>query len=205
MRKRNEDYITSENILKDIEKLRLPILCLDRKWLALFNNDEKTDAIKNLEKNVTSVMKSQGAINTKRDELKVLKKKLMKEIVSNMDAKANSKAEKKVEKSKELIEEINDQLILLEDKELDIPSNLNKANARLAYKSLEELYVRKNSYEEDIDTLETWINETRVELKKKILLREKRVEELEKIDNYLDSVFSKEILNEYRQYKVGDL
>ena len=177
------------------------MLTLDRKWLNIFNTDEKSDEIAILEKKVNTSLKSQGTINTKRDELISLKKTLMKEIVSNMDAEENSRARKKVDKSKELIEDINDELLLLQDKELDVLSNINNANALLAYQSLEEIYNKIKKNDDDIDSLEKWIDETRIELKKRILVREKKREENELMDKYISDTFHPEVVRQYKKYR----
>lgn len=201
MAKREYDIVTKEEIIELIKKSRLPVLTLDRKWLNIFNTDEKSDEIAILEKKVNTSLKSQGTINTKRDELIGLKKTLMKEIVSNMDAEENSRARKKVDKSKELIEDINDELLLLQDKELDVPSNINNANALLAYQSLEEIYNKIKKNEDDIDSLEKWIDETRIELKKRILVREKKREENELMDKYISDTFHPEVVRQYKKYR----
>lgn len=201
MAKHEYDTITKEDIIKLIKRSRLPILTLDKKWLDLFNNDEKSDRIRDLEEKVNSSLKNQGHINTKKKELNGLKKKLMKEIVYNMDAEENTRARKKVTKSKELIEDINDELLLLESKELDAPENLNIRNAYLGFASLEELYDKIEDNEIDIDNLDRWIEETRIELKKRILLREKRRDENERIEKYIINTFHPEVLREYRKYR----
>lgn len=201
MAKREYDIVTKEEIIELIKKSRLPVLTLDRKWLDIFNTDEKSDEIAVLEKKVNTSLKSQGTINTKRDELIGLKKTLMKEIVSNMDAEENSRARKKVDKSKELIEDINDELLLLQDKELDVPSNINNANALLAYQSLEEIYNKIKKNDDDIDSLEKWIDETRIELKKRILVREKKREENELMDKYILDTFHPEVVRQYKKYR----
>lgn len=201
MAKREYDIVTKEEIIELIKKSRLPVLTLDRKWLNIFNTDEKSDEIAILEKKVNTSLKSQGTINTKRDELIGLKKTLMKEIVSNMDAEENSRARKKVDKSKELIEDINDELLLLQDKELDVPSNINNANALLAYQSLEEIYNKIKKNDDDIDSLEKWIDETRIELKKRILVREKKREENELMDKYISDTFHPEVVRKYKKYR----
>ncbi len=201
MAKREYDIVTKEEIIELIKKSRLPVLTLDRKWLNIFNTDEKSDEIAILEKKVNTSLKSQGTINTKRDELIGLKKTLMKEIVSNMDAEENSRARKKVDKSKELIEDINDELLLLQDKELDVPSNINNANALLAYQSLEEIYNKIKKNDDDIDSLEKWIDETRIELKKRILVREKKREENELMDKYISDTFHPEVVRQYKKYR----
>lgn len=201
MAKREYDIVTKEEIIELIKKSRLPVLTLDRKWLNIFNTDEKSDEIAILEKKVNTSLKSQGTINTKRDELIGLKKTLMKGIVSNMDAEENSRARKKVDKSKELIEDINDELLLLQDKELDVPSNINNANALLAYQSLEEIYNKIKKNDDDIDSLEKWIDETRIELKKRILVREKKREENELMDKYISDTFHPEVVRQYKKYR----
>lgn len=201
MAKREYDIVTKEEIIELIKKSRLPVLTLDRKWLNIFNTDEKSDEIAILEKKVNTSLKSQGTINTKRDELIGLKKTLMKEIVSNMDAEENSRARKKVDKSKELIEDINDELLLLQDKELDVPLNINNANALLAYQSLEEIYNKIKKNDDDIDSLEKWIDETRIELKKRILVREKKREENELMDKYISDTFHPEVVRQYKKYR----
>ena len=201
MAKRREELITKEDIITLIKRTGIPVLTLDKKWLNLFNNEDKSDEIKTLEEKLNASLKSQGRINSKRDDLKSLKKTLMKEIMDNMDAEENTRASKKVVKSKELIEEINDELVLLEDKELDVPGNINMANAQLAFRSLEELFNRFEKNSEDIEELNSWIEETRVELKKRILLREKRREENEKMEKYLTDTFHPEVLGEYRRYR----
>lgn len=201
MAKREYDVVTKEDIIELIKKSKMPVLTLDRKWLNLFNTEDKSEEIKTLEKKVNTSLKSQGTINSKRDELIGLKKTLMKEIVSNMDAEENSRARKKVNKSKELIEDINDELLLLQDKELDVPSNINNSNAMLAYQSLEEMYNRIKKNDEDIDSLEKWIDETRIELKKRILIREKKREENELMDKYISDTFHPEVIRQYKKYR----
>lgn len=201
MKKKDFDEITSEDIIEEITRMKIPVLCLDRRWLLLFNDGEKSAKISELEEKVNRLLRSQGTINSKRSELVSLKKRLMKGIMSNMDAPDNSRAAKKVDKSKELIEDINDQLILLEDKEIGLPRKLNEANAMLAYRSLEELTAKQEEYEEDLASLDKWIETTRIELKKRILLREKRKDQIEKIDKYLNDTFDKQILGEYKRLK----
>ena len=162
MKKKNYDDITSEDIIKEISRMKIPILSLDRRWLLLINEGDKSQQISSLEAKLNQLLKNQGTINSKREELVTLKKRLMKGIVSNMDAPDNSRAAKKVDKSKELIDDINDQLVLLEDKELDLPRKLNEANAMLAYRSLEELVTRQEEYEDDLKSLEEWIESARI-------------------------------------------
>ena len=201
MAKREEEYLSKDDIITMIIRSGLPVLTLDRKWLGVFNNENKSAKIKTLEEKVNKSLKSQGGINSKREDLIKLKKTLMREIMNNMDAKENSRASKKVTKSKELIEDINEQLILLEDKELNVPGNIDYANAQLAFQSIEEVFDKLEENDEDIEELNEWIEETRLEMKKRVMLREQRMEENAKMEKFLENSFQPEILREYRKYR----
>lgn len=201
-RKRDrEEYIDIDDILEKIKRSKLPILTLDVKWQAIFNNEDKSDEIAKLEKELNKVLKSQGRINNDMKDLKKLKKQLMAEIMANMDSPDESRARKKVQKSKELIEEINDKLILLEDEELDIPSSMADINARLALESMSEMIDVLDDSQEEIDELEEWINETRAELKERVLILQKKKENNARMEKYLSDMFDSDIINEYRKYR----
>lgn len=121
-----------------------------------------------------------------------------------MDAEENSKASKKIEKSRELIEEINDKLILIEDRELSIPNELQEANARLLMEGMEELLGKVVDNERDIENLNILIEEARIELKKKILLREQKAEENQLISKYFNRTVGRSIVNKFERYLRGD-
>ena len=197
----NEDYIELDDILEKIKRSKLPALTLDIRWQSMFDFIDKSAKIAKLEKKVNEVMKNRGRINTDKADLKKVKKKLMQEIVMNMDSPENSRATKKVLKSKELIEEINDKLILLEDEELDIPDKLDEVNAELALESMSEIFDKYEENNEDLEALQEWINDTRIELKKRVLLLEKKKEENEKMDKYLSDLLDGDIIREYKKYR----
>ena len=145
--------------------------------------------------------KRQGGINNDVKDLKVLKKKLMQEIVENMEQQGNSRVDKKMRKSRELIEDINDKLILLEDEELDLPGSMADINARLMLESMSEIMDIYDENEEEIEELESWINETRVELKKRVLLLQQKKEDNAMMERYLHEMVDGDIINDYRRYR----
>lgn len=201
-RKRNdEDYIELEEILHKIKMHRLPPLTLDVKWQSIFNTPDKSENIKKLEKQLNKLVKRQGGINNDVKDLKVLKKKLMQEIVENMEQQGNSRVDKKMRKSRELIEDINDKLILLEDEELDLPGSMADINARLMLESMSEIMDIYDENEEEIEELESWINETRVELKKRVLLLQQKKEDNAMMERYLHEMVDGDIINDYRRYR----
>ena len=69
MAKREEEYFSKDEIISMIIRSRLPVLTLDRKWIGVFSNEEKSAKIKALEDKVNKSLKSQGSINSKRDDL----------------------------------------------------------------------------------------------------------------------------------------
>lgn len=200
-RRESDEYIDLDDILEKIKRSKIPALSLDIRWQSLFDFIGKSGKIIKLEKKVNEVMKSRGRINTDKSDLKKVKKKLMQEIMINMDSPESSRANKKVMKSRELIEEINDKLILLEDEELDIPDKLKEANAELALETMSEIFDKYEDNCDDIESLNQWINDTRIELKKRVLLLEKKKEENEKMDKYLSDLLDGEIIREYRKYR----
>lgn len=200
-RKNDEEYIDLDDIIQRIKRKRIAPLTLDVKWQAIFNTPDKPANIAKLEKQLNDVIKRQGGINNDKKDLKRIKKKLMLEIVENMDSEEDSRADKKVRKSKELIEDINDKLILLEDEELDIPDNMADINAQLMLESMDEILDSYEANEDDIEVLESWINETRIELKKRVLLLQKKKEENEMMERYLLDMVDTDIIRDYRKYR----
>ena len=200
-KKGHEEYIDLDDILEQLKRSKLPALTLDIRWLSIFNNEDKPAKIAKLEKKVNEALKSRGRITTDKKDLIKVKKRLMNEIVQNMNSPENTRADKKIKKSKELIEEINDKLILLEDEELDLPSKFDEANAELALESMKEIFDRYEENEDDIETLEEWIEETKLELKKRVALLYQKKEDNEKMDKYLSDLIDGDIIREYKKYR----
>ena len=77
MAKREEEYLSKDDSITMIIRSGLPVLTLDRKWLGVFNNENKSAKIKTLEEKVNKSLKSLGVINSKREDLIKLKITLM--------------------------------------------------------------------------------------------------------------------------------
>lgn len=198
-RKKKYENTSLEDILEILKSVKLPIFTLDRKWIVLFSGENRTKEMDKLEENVNKLLKSQGAVNSKKSELNHLKKRLMKGIVDNMENN-DKKSNAKMAKSRELINDINDKLILLEDEELSLPRELREANAELGLEGLSVMYESINDFEEDIEELDEWIEKTRQELKEKVALRHEKAEINEKMRQYMYNVFGGEIVSMYRKY-----
>ena len=91
--------------------------------------------------------------------------------------------------------------LLLEDEELDLPSKFDEANAELALESMKEIFDKYEENEEDIETLQEWIEETRTELKKRVALLQQKKEDNERMDKYLSDLIDGDIIRQYKKYR----
>ena len=71
-RKKKYENTTLEDILEILKSVKLPIFTLDRKWIVLFSGENRTKEMDKLEENVNKLLKSQGAVNSKKSELNQL-------------------------------------------------------------------------------------------------------------------------------------
>ena len=199
MARKTYDDIDYEALYNELRMINIPVLVLDKGWHDLFW-DGKPKEIQRLEKELTTALKGQGKVKIDREELNNLKKALMKQIIENMDAEENTIESKKVEKSKKLIDEINDKLILLEDRQLDLPEEIQDTNARLMMAGLKEVLSTTVQNIDDIKELESEIREMKAELKSKILLRVQKIEENDAVYKYLNRTVGRGFVKKYEEY-----
>lgn len=198
-RKAKTQYsIEYEQIYSEIRSKRLPLLTIDNGWHNLFS-EGKTKEIERLEKELNDALKGQGKINDERQGLLELKHTLLQQIVENMNAD-DERTAKKMAKSRDLIEEINDKLVLIEDRELDLPSTIRDANANLLMATMDRFCRKALANEREIEELEAIIDRARIEIKKKILQKEEKAEENEIIYKYLDKTVGRGIVDKYERY-----
>lgn len=199
MARKTYDNLDYEMLFNELRLMNIPVLTLDKGWHDLFW-DGKPKEIQKLEKELTMALKGQGKVKNDREELNNLKKMLMKQILENMDAEENTIESKKVEKSRKLIDEINDKLILLEDRQLDLPDEIQDANAKLMMAGLKEVLSTTVQNTEDIKELESEIQEMKAELKAKILLRVQKIEENDAVYKYLNRTVGRGFVRKYEEY-----
>lgn len=193
--KKNIDY---EEI---IHHRKLPLLTLDNRWHQVFENGDKPQYIKKLEEELNDNLKKQGKITNEFKELQKLKKKLMKEIVQNMDEVSDGRKEiirqKKLDKSRKLIEDINEKLENCEQEQDDMPREIRQTNESLMIATAENCYDRIKQNENDLLELNAWIDKTRIELKKRILIKQEKEEINEKMYTYLHDMLGPEFMEAF--------
>lgn len=192
----------------DLKGQKIPILILDERWHELFPESIKPSTIKRLEKELTDLIKRQGQLSTDINDMKKKKQDLMREIVGNMKVADNPNdtvSIKLQKKNGNLIEDINRQIEKNEIELLEIPNKIRLANEKLMIESMFLCYKKIENNKKDIEEIGAWIQEVRNSLKEKILEKQDKEIQNERIyTNMHDIIGAKAIEIFDAQYK-GEL
>lgn len=193
---------------KLIDMKKVPILPLDNRWHQLFPADSKPAKLKKLEKEVMSLVKRESGVNHEMKDLVKLKKKLMKEIVSNMeetDSEHEKLRQKKLAASKKLIGDINEKFQNLENEKYQLPYRLIRANQELLIESVELCYERLETNQRQIEILTEWIENTRTELKKNVIIKQEKQDLNHSIYSYMHDILGPEFMEIFdKDHKFTD-
>lgn len=188
--------LTIEEVKKNIAYKNVPIVILDERWHQLFPEKDKTPEIKRLEKNLGELLKRQGQITNDLKSLKKIKADLMKEIIDNSetDSISDSKREKIMARNQKLVLEAKNKIEELEQEEIEIPGKIRSANIALVVEGVDVCYNRIHQNYKDIQLLGKWINEMRIELKKKVLIKQDKEIKNTEIYSYMHDVLGPEVM-----------
>ena len=176
---------------------KIPVLILDPKWHKLFSKTGTTEEIKELEKQLQTLLKRQGKLNNENKDLKKIKNNLMDEIVVNMDGvESNSDAQKgkKIEENKRLINEVNEKLDKNEDELFELPREIDRVNKDLMVATMELCYEKLKENTEEIEEIAAWIREIRVNLKKNILKKQNKEVNNAELYAYMHDIFGHSVM-----------
>lgn len=187
--------ITLRSIRENADLRHLPILTLDERWYHLVPEEEKTDYIRKLETKVNDYLKKQGQINNDIKEVKKIKAKLIQDVVDNMEDDTNPKRDLIMQESQRLIHEAKAKINSLEDESIDVPRQLAKANQELMLATVRFCYERLNDNRSDIEILDKWINDTRVKLKKNLLIKQDKETMNENMYTYMHDILGAEVMS----------
>ncbi len=188
-----------------LRRNKAPILTLDEHWHRLFTEEDKTDRLKRLEVEVNNLLKKQGKANTDLQDVKKVKARLMQNIMENMEdlsGEVERAREKRLSKSQKLIREANDKIAQLEYDVEELPNKLTDANRELLEESIQLCYKRINRNKEEIDEMADWIQQIRLELKRKLVRKQEMEEENAKIYTNLHDMLGPELI-EYFDSEYG--
>ena len=183
---------------KDFKELlqgkSIPILTLDNQWHKLFTQTGDNEEIHQYEETLNELLRRQGKLNTEIKSLNVYKKKLMQEIMSIMELPDSPAKEKKMSENKRLIEESNEKLEAYNDELLDLPRLINQANLELMNVSMKLCYAKIQQIVNDIDEINRWVAAFRMQLKKKMLLKQQKEIWNDELYSYMHNIFGVDVI-----------
>lgn len=170
----------------------IPILPLDNKWYQLMYGLPKSDEMVANEEKVKELLKRQGKLNSDIKRLKKEKSRLMEEIVGGME---EEDSEEKRETNKRLIEEGNALLEQYQEELHSLPMEIEEYNELLMLDTMEVCYTILAENTSKIDEITSWINETRIELKKNIIRRQEKELKNQDMYHYMHDIFGPEVID----------
>lgn len=206
MARGKQEKKTDALLTKLLRKKRLQILTLDERWHRLFTEEDKTERLKKLEAEVNRLLKRQGQVNTDLKDVKKVKTRLMQNIMDNMEGtmgESEKTREKRLDKSQKLIREANEKIAQLELQAEEVPQRLEESNRELLEESVSLCYGRIGRNKKEIDELAEWIEETRTELKRRLVRKQEIEDENSMIYSNLHDMLGPELL-EYFDAEYGE-
>lgn len=178
---------------------KIPVLTLDNKWHQLFTQaqTEIPAEVRRGEEKLNELLKRQGKLNTESKEIRKLKKKLMAEIMELADqtgGNPDAKLEKKMEEKQRLINECNQKLEDYADELRLLPGEIDSTNYRLMLATMDICYRRISENTKDIDVINDWVKEVRIEIKKNLVRKEEREKSNFDLYSYMHDIFGAEVI-----------
>ena len=197
--------MTIEDVKKNVAYKQLPILTLDQRYHVLFQEKDKTPKIRQLEKNLNEKLKRQGQINEDLKAVKKIKAQLMDSIIKNADNPelSENKRQKLMNNNQRLIGEANEKIDKLEQEQLDIPYEIRDANIALVIECVEVCYERIHKNYVDIQVLEKSINDMKIEVKKKVLVKQDKETKNTEIYTYMHDILGHEMMEVFDEKHDG--
>lgn len=177
-----------------LEGKKIPILTLDHKWHKLFTQTGDNEEIQELETVVNDLLKRQGKLNTEIKSLNIFKKKLMQEIMTIMEIPDSPEKNKKMEENKRLIEESNEKMDIYHDELMELPGQIEEANLKLMIATMQVCYKKIKQNTQDIEDINKWIQDFRIQLKRKVLQKQQKEIWNDELYSYMHDIFGPDVI-----------
>lgn len=189
-----------------LEGKKIPILTLDHKWHKLFTQTGDNEEIQELETVVNDLLKRQGKLNTEIKSLNIFKKKLMQEIMTIMEIPDSPEKNKKMEENKRLIEESNEKMDLYHDELMELPGQIEEANLKLMIATMQVCYKKIKQNTQDIEDINKWIQDFRIQLKRKVLQKQQKEIWNDELYSYMHDIFGPDVIEMFDlKYNPGNV
>jgi chromosome segregation ATPase len=174
---------------------KIPLLTLDHQWHKLFTQTGDNEKLHKLEDNLNDLLKQQGKLNTEIKSLSAYKKKIMQEIVDSMELPDSGAKDKMMSEHKRAIEEANQKISDYNDELLEIPQKIEDANFELMLATMHICYDKIQKNVADIDDINKWIADFRVELKNKIIQKQHMEIWNDELYSYMHAIFGPDVID----------
>ncbi len=177
----------------------IPLLTLDNKWHQLFTQAqaEIPADIRRGEEKLNELIKRQGKLTTESKDIRRLKKKLMNEIMEMAEeagGNPDSKIEKKMDENRRLINDCNEKLEAYQEELRLLPEEIESTNHRLMLTTMDICYRKILANTNEIDQINEWVKEIRVEIKKNLIRKEESEKSNFDLYSYMHDIFGAEVI-----------
>lgn len=177
----------------------IPLLTLDNKWHQLFTQAQALlpADIRRLEERLNELIRRQGKCNTESKDIRRLKKKLMNEIMNLADetgGQPDARAEKALSEKRRLINDCNEKLEAYREELKELPAEIDRINYELMLYTMDVCYMRINENTKEIDDITQWIDNIRVEMKKKLVRKAEAEKANYDIYSYMHDIFGADVI-----------
>lgn len=183
---------------------KVPLVTLDNKWYVLFDGELRTFTLTNLENKLNKLLKRQGQLFNDLKELENAKKTLMDKILENMDPDENNEngilKSKKLDASKKLISDLNHKIADSEKELEELPEKIDKTNKTLLIEGMRICYNAMKTNKKNIEQINAWIEEVRIELKKNVVRKQEIQDETNQMYSYMHDILGFEIVDVFDMY-----
>ena len=195
--KNQEDVLTEQNI-RALEKIQVPLLTIDPRWHQLFPEHLKTKTLIKKEKYLNKLIKKQGQTNNDLKEYEKAKKVIMQNVLKNMtDGQENDSPirGKKQDANQKLLDELEEKIqdaVAIQD---EIPLQIRRANQDLLIESMRICYKTLLKNTKEIEIEEMWISAVRATMTEHILHKQEMEVRNTETYKYMYDLLGAEVLN----------
>ena len=188
-----------EKFSNAIGTVKVPILILDNKWHRIFGKMNPTQEIKDLEKELSALLKRQGKLVNENKNLKKIKSDLMNEIVVNIDGvdtrDSDETVDKKLNDNKRLINDVNEKLDNNEEELMELPREIDSVNKKLMLATMDMCYERLHENTVQIEEIAEWVKDIRVQLKKNLVKKQDMELYNAELYSYMHDIFGPVVMD----------
>ena len=181
-----------------LEGKDIPILTLDQRWKLLFGEEGMSPEVREMAQQLQKLLDRQSELREKSKEIKRLKRKLMGEIIGLRDQLGQegpgSAADKDLNDHTRLIGECNEKLEAQEDEMLELARNIYQLNYQLMLATMDVCYEKMHANTAEIDRIDSWLKEIRMQLKKEIVHKQEGEIENFNLYSYMHQIFGPEVI-----------